>query len=474
MASFTTKQIRKWLNSFTTKQMRKLLYFIWLVYQGVAVKTIDVVEKPVKKYEDLELHCGCSSIQNVNSLMWIKHTSNNVMIVQNADDVWGPKLISRNEILLLQKVTRDNTSYTCLSQHANGSTVICGYYAVKMYVCEDSRTIEPENVTNLDVGGSASFTCTQYFKCNNFSDLHFVTMTTEIKNHNVHCSVSNYRLKQTCELRIPDLIEEDFGRAVKCVVNDSGQVSIFQAFPFKKKINIVQKAADSSSITLVLMIVIVGVLLLGVVGVIFKCKYRLQSKYLIFNMRHVSYKVKNGKVLVYTFNEEDWKRELPLLGKLLEDYDTATIHDVKPGQNILEGFGEEAEKSVALLIVVDVMSLAQDETYMNRFHNLLTCDAVKGKSGIMPCYTTILYRYVHEYTYAKKKLEKKFYSIDIKDKEDAKIKRDLLKRLPQKSSVSDVHSKNSYSTFVIDNPGAKAPHCYSRMESNASTSPLVK
>lgn len=41
-------------------------------------------------------------------------------------------------------------------------------------------------------------------------------------------------MKQTCELRIPDLIEEDFGRAVKCVVNDSGRVSIFQAFPFKK------------------------------------------------------------------------------------------------------------------------------------------------------------------------------------------------------------------------------------------------
>lgn len=45
---------------------------------------------------------------------------------------------------------------------------------------------------------------------------------------------SNYRLKQTCELQISNLIEEDFGRAVKCVVNDSGQVSILQAFPFKK------------------------------------------------------------------------------------------------------------------------------------------------------------------------------------------------------------------------------------------------
>lgn len=55
--------------------------------------------------------------------------------------------------------------------------------------CEDSRTIEPENVMNLDVGGSATFTCTQHFPCDNFSDHHSVTMTTEIKNHNVRCSV---------------------------------------------------------------------------------------------------------------------------------------------------------------------------------------------------------------------------------------------------------------------------------------------
>lgn len=37
--------------------------------------------------------------------------------------------------------------------------------------------------------------------------------------------------------------------------------------------------------------------------------------------------------MVYTFNDEDWKEELPLLEKLLEDYVTATIHDVKPGQS---------------------------------------------------------------------------------------------------------------------------------------------
>lgn len=120
-------------------------------------------------------------------------------------------------------------------------------------------------------------------------------------------------------------------------------------------------------------------------------------------------------------------------------------------------------------------SLAQDESYKNRFHNLLKCDAVKGKSGILPCYTTILYVHqsCHEYTYAKDKQEKKFYSIDIKHKEDAKIKRKLLKRLPKKSSASEVQSKNSYSTFVVENPGAQAPQSYSRMESNNSTSPLV-
>lgn len=92
----------------------------------------DVVEKPVKKYEELELGCGCSSNQNV-TLVWIKHTSDKVTIVQSANDLWGPKLINRNEILLWQKVTKDGTSYTCLSQHTNGSTIICGSYAVKMY-----------------------------------------------------------------------------------------------------------------------------------------------------------------------------------------------------------------------------------------------------------------------------------------------------------------------------------------------------
>lgn len=143
--------------------------------------------------------------------------------------------------------------------------------------------------------------------------------------------------------------------------------------------------------------------------------------------------------------------------------------------DILEGFSEEAKTCVAILIVVDVRSLAQDESYKNRFHNLLKCDAVKGKSGILPCYTTILYVHqsCHEYTYAKDKQEKKFYSIDIKHKEDAKIKRKLLKRLPKKSSASEVQSKNSYSTFVVENPVAQAPQSYSRMESNNSTSPLV-
>lgn len=458
-------------------RISKWLYFIWLVYQGVAVKTIDVVEKPVKKYEALELHCGCSSNDNV-TLIWIKNTRSSMTVVQNAesDDIWGPRLISRNEILLLQKVYRDNTSYTCLSQQADGSTVICGYYAVKMYDCEDSRTIEPENVTNLDVGGSASFTCTRYFPCDNFNDYHLVTMTTEIKNHYVHCSVSNYRLKQSCELRIPNLIEEDFGRAVNCVVNDSGRrVSIFQAFLFKKEKNIIQTEADPNY-TVIGLSVILALLGISLVVHVFyrKYKYSLQSKYPIFNFN----KEKNRKVLVYTFNEEDWKTELPLLGKLLEDYETATIHDVKPGQNILEGLSEEAEKCVGLLIVVDVMSLIRVESYQHKFHNLLKCKAVKGKSGIQPCYTTILYVHqgCHEYTYAKKKLEEKLiYSIDIKDKEDTNFKRELLKRLPKKSSARDVYSK--YSTFVVDNPGdpgTQSPHCYSRTESNTSTSPLVK
>lgn len=450
--------------------MRKWLYFIWLVYQGVAVKTINVVEKPVKKYEELELGCGCSSNQNV-TLVWIKHTSDNVTIVQSANDLWDPKLINRNEILLWQKVTEDGTSYTCLSQHTNGSTVICGSYAVKMYDCEDSRTIEPENVMNLDVGGSATFTCTQHFPCDNFSDHHSVTMTTEIKNHNVRCSVSNYRLKQTCELQISNLIEEDFGRAVKCVVNDSGQVSILQAFPFKKEINTLTESGSSLIMPIVLPVSSILLVILLLVVFYKRCNYTLQSKYPIFNL----HKEKNRKVMVYTFNDEDWKEELPLLEKLLEDYVTATIHDVKPGQNILEGFSEEAKTCVAILIVVDVRSLAQDESYKNRFHNLLKCDAVKGKSGILPCYTTILYVHqsCHEYTYAKDKQEKKFYSIDIKHKEDAKIKRKLLKRLPKKSSASEVQSKNSYSTFVVENPGAQAPQSYSRMESNNSTSPLV-
>lgn len=62
--SFEQKQLTKWwlkkieeswrfrtLNwqaPFTTKQMRKWLYFIWLVYQGVAVKTISNI--PSKLY----------------------------------------------------------------------------------------------------------------------------------------------------------------------------------------------------------------------------------------------------------------------------------------------------------------------------------------------------------------------------------------------------------------------------------------
>lgn len=146
--------------------------------------------------------------------------------------------------------------------------------------------------------------------------------------------------------------------------------------------------------------------------------------------------------------------------------------------DILEGLSEEAEKCVGLLIVVDVMSLIRVESYQHKFHNLLKCKAVKGKSGIQPCYTTILYVHqgCHEYTYAKKKLEEKLiYSIDIKDKEDTNFKRELLKRLPKKSSARDVYSK--YSTFVVDNPGdpgTQSPHCYSRTESNTSTSPLVK
>lgn len=457
--------------------MREWLYFTWLVFLGGAVRTKDVVEKPVKKYVHLELHCGCSSLQNV-TLIWLKHTSKSVTIVQNTDDYWGPKLMSRNEILLLQKVVKDNTSYTCLSQYANGSTVICGYYAVKMYDCQDPRTIEPENVTNLDVGESATFTCTQFFPCENFSDYHSVTMTTSIKKHSVSCSSSNYRLKQTCQLQIANLIEEDFGRAIKCIVNDSGQVSVFRAFPFKKEKIIHQvKITDSPFFAVGLSVGVVLLVILSVLVIINKkCKYRLQSKYLFMNMCHESFKEMNRKVLVYTFNEEDWKTEIPLLEKVLEDYETATIQDVKAGQNITEGYSDEAESCVAILIVADVRSLVQDEGYKKRFDNLLKCSAVKGKSGIMPRYTSILYVYEigHEYTYSKSNLEKKFISIDIKDKDDAKIKREICKRLPsKKKGVSEVRSKNSCSTFVIDNPGPLSTQCYNRMESTTSSSPLV-
>lgn len=92
MNSFEQKQLTKWwlkkieqswrfrtLNwqaPFTTKQMRKWLYFIWLVYQGVAVKTIGNI--PSKLYPfffnfQYFFPCIWDGKTMINTIMWIMY-----------------------------------------------------------------------------------------------------------------------------------------------------------------------------------------------------------------------------------------------------------------------------------------------------------------------------------------------------------------------------------------------------------------
>lgn len=83
---------------------------------------------------------------------------------------------------------------------------------------------------------------------------------------------------------------------------------------------------------------------------------------------------KNRKVLVYTFNEEDWKTELPLLGKLLEDYETATIHDVKPGQSkILLHVAHLIYKLIWLLLIIIIV-----------LHSFVVCKLFTFSSSDLP------------------------------------------------------------------------------------------
>ncbi|XP_061171609.1 uncharacterized protein LOC133181082 [Saccostrea echinata] len=479
----------------------KLWIILFCVIKHTELSDIDAKITYAEFGAGLNLSCNCFS-KNTGSQ--IKRWCDNDGLIKESGDDWGPKLFNGGEILKIQSVRNldKNITYECRVVGQNGSEEHCQKYTVQAFRCRpNTESIEPENKTNLELGDSPMFTCKQYFACNKVNEVHSVSMRTKAKRSRVlPCIVSDHGLTHDCKLQILNIAAEDFGKAVQCVVNDSGIISVYEAFPFKKEkiVNLRQP----SEIIIALSVIFVMIILLAII-VIKVCfcnqKYKSKCKCLspldYFNSEYKN----NPQILVYSVLEEDdlLSTRLFSLNELLQDFYKYKTYDkdIKEGENIIGAFSELAKESLALIIVVDVGLLKKDEDYKNKFTNVLNSDAAKGKCRIRPYYTSVLYNYENccefqggiKECYQKNDLEKKFVSFDIKGNQtdvEKVIMKKLKKRLPPISAsdraskskhncISKVTSNGNYKScesanFSVNKTPNSCPD-YSRMESYMSS-----
>ncbi|XP_061171894.1 uncharacterized protein LOC133181395 [Saccostrea echinata] len=212
-----------------------MIAFFCAIIFNTPVAGLGGIIRYVEFTTQVELNCGCLSEDGLNkSKRWYKNGS----LIKISKDDWGPLLVNNDKTLLVQSVRnlKKNITYECRVVQGDGSENLCKSYTVKAFHCRHhTETIEPQNVTNLVVGDSPVFTCKHYFACDKVNEDHSVSMRTKAKHiGNISCTISDQRLTHECKLQIRNITEEDFGKTVQCVVNDSGIIFVHDAFPIKR------------------------------------------------------------------------------------------------------------------------------------------------------------------------------------------------------------------------------------------------
>lgn len=463
----------------------KLWIILFCVIKPTELSDVDTKITYAEFGTGLNLSCNCLSINARNQK---KRWYDDNGLIEDADDDWGPKLFNGREILKVQSVRNlnKNITYECRAVGQNGSKEVCQKYIVQAFKCRPNKeSIEPENRTNVEIGNSAWFTCKQYFACDRVNEFKSVSMRTEAKNSKViPCSVSDHGLTHECKLQVLNITEEDFDKAVQCVVNDSGIISVYEAYLFKKEkiyINLLEQPEIIIPASLgVLLSVLIPVALLWKCVFLnqkYKSKYKFLSPLDCFNS---DYK-KTPQILVYSVLEEEnlLSTRLSSLNDLLQDFEYKTFDkDIKEGENIIRAFSDLANESLALIIVVEVCLLKNDEEYKNKFSNLLKSDAARGKCRIRPYYISVLYNHENcceiqssiKECYKKTGLEKKFVGFNLKGNQtdvEKVITEKLKKRLPLNPASESRHTYNSKLTTNGNYKSCASTDCSVNMVSNS-------
>ncbi|XP_048747047.2 uncharacterized protein LOC125659417 isoform X2 [Ostrea edulis] len=484
--------------------MRKCMQTIWMaVFYMITLTWMPVIDCKVEYAEygsQKKLKCGCID-DEIQTRLW--YMDGALLIVdEHPEDNWAPDLLYENETLRLQIYGRKkyyigNVTYECIAILRNGSKLFCGSYTIKAYDCKiDSEWTKPKNMTDLVEGASVKFTCEYFFHCDKVNDTDkSVSIISSARNTN-SCDVSENGLKHECRLKILSITDEDFSKPVQCIVTDGGHVSVYEAFLIKRDKEMVTQISETYIIILVLIMLFVVFLVIGWCLICICRSKKLKRKYKCLSVLDNCHSGKdhknNHQVLVYSVNEEDdlLTTKLSFLQCVLKNYELATYNEsIVPGKNKTEAFSELASRCVALIIVVVVDKLSEDEDYRNKFNNILKSKVAKGQCCVRPYYTSIFYvhseccKFKNGSSSCVKKTneEKNFVYFDICDSQwdVKKITEKLRKRLPPrnkpnatcKGNVNALEQSNgSYDSFSSLSSDNYQQTNYSRMESVTSCS----
>ncbi|XP_056004794.1 uncharacterized protein LOC125659417 isoform X4 [Ostrea edulis] len=437
--------------------MRKCMQTIWMaVFYMITLTWMPVIDCKVEYAEygsQKKLKCGCID-DEIQTRLW--YMDGALLIVdEHPEDNWAPDLLYENETLRLQIYGRKkyyigNVTYECIAILRNGSKLFCGSYTIKAYDCKiDSEWTKPKNMTDLVEGASVKFTCEYFFHCDKVNDTDkSVSIISSARNTN-SCDVSENGLKHECRLKILSITDEDFSKPVQCIVTDGGHVSVYEAFLIKRDKEMVTQISETYIIILVLIMLFVVFLVIGWCLICICRSKKLKRKYKCLSV----------------------------------------LDNCHSGKDKTEAFSELASRCVALIIVVVVDKLSEDEDYRNKFNNILKSKVAKGQCCVRPYYTSIFYvhseccKFKNGSSSCVKKTneEKNFVYFDICDSQwdVKKITEKLRKRLPPrnkpnatcKGNVNALEQSNgSYDSFSSLSSDNYQQTNYSRMESVTSCS----
>ncbi|XP_062585760.1 uncharacterized protein LOC134247401 isoform X2 [Saccostrea cucullata] len=254
-----------------------MIVFFFAIFTPAATGSGDI--RYVEYTTQVKLNCDCLSKDSLSkSKRWYKNGS---LIEIISKDEWGPLLVDNGDTLLVQSVQnlKENITYECRVVLGDESEHVCKSYIVKAFQCRHhSESIEPQNLTNLAVGDSPVFTCKHYFSCDKVNENHSVSMKTYAKHReNLPCTISDHGLTHECKLKIKNIAEDDFGKTIQCVVNDSGIISVHEAFLIKRESSTITFQHNVPALPVILLVFITLVVVSACIVIILNCYIKKQK-----------------------------------------------------------------------------------------------------------------------------------------------------------------------------------------------------